>query len=191
MEEFASKYSAYNKCQVVYTFLKSIIDETGRRIEEKTAIREKSKKQWEKDLDAKRLELISNIHNVTDDLIKHHERDSKDYLTSFVADSLNYKHTVEELDERDKNITQENSQDVNFSAYERELENVKSNREKNLKDNFQNLFKGNFVDSVKDLAEKENITEKLKVENPMLWVQQMNNIRNRATEVVNTELIYC
>ena len=43
---------------------------------------------------------------------------------------------------------------------------------------------------VKQLAEKENITEILKAENQMLWVQRMNNIRNRATEVVNAELIY-
>lgn len=43
---------------------------------------------------------------------------------------------------------------------------------------------------VKDLAEKENVTEKLKAENQMLWVQRMNNIRNRAMEVVNSELIY-
>lgn len=41
-----------------------------------------------------------------------------------------------------------------------------------------------------DLAEKENITEKLKAENSMLWVQHMNSIRNRATEVVNADLIY-
>lgn len=43
---------------------------------------------------------------------------------------------------------------------------------------------------VKDLAKKENVTEKLKAENQMLWVQKMNNIRNRATEVVNADLIY-
>lgn len=43
---------------------------------------------------------------------------------------------------------------------------------------------------VKDFAEKENVTEKLKAENQMLWVQRMNNIRNRATEVVNEDLIY-
>ena len=47
-----------------------------------------------------------------------------------------------------------------------------------------------FSRMVKDLAEKENVTEKLKAENQMLWVQKMNNIRNRAEEVVNTELIY-
>ena len=43
---------------------------------------------------------------------------------------------------------------------------------------------------VKELAENENITEKLKAENQILWVQKMNNIRNRATEIVNAELIY-
>ena len=43
---------------------------------------------------------------------------------------------------------------------------------------------------VKELAEKENVIEKLKVENQMIWVQKMNNIRNRAIEIVNAELIY-
>lgn len=47
-----------------------------------------------------------------------------------------------------------------------------------------------FSRMVKDFAEKENVTEKLKAENQMLWVQRMNNIRNRATEVVNADLIY-
>ena len=40
------------------------------------------------------------------------------------------------------------------------------------------------------LAEKEGVTEQLKTENQMLWVQRMNSIRNRATETVNKELIY-
>ena len=43
---------------------------------------------------------------------------------------------------------------------------------------------------VKQLAEREGVTEKLKAENQMEWVARMNNIRSRAIEVVNTELIY-
>lgn len=43
---------------------------------------------------------------------------------------------------------------------------------------------------VKQLAEKENVTEALKAENQMLWAQKMNNIRNAAMEVVLTDLIY-
>ena len=47
-----------------------------------------------------------------------------------------------------------------------------------------------FLRLVKELAEKENVTEELKETDQMLWVQKMNNIRNRATEIVNAELIY-
>ena len=50
----------------------------------------------------------------------------------------------------------------------------------------QNLFSR----LVKDLAEEENVTEELKVTDMMLWVQKMNNIRNRATEIVNEQVIY-
>ncbi len=43
---------------------------------------------------------------------------------------------------------------------------------------------------VKQLAEKEGVTEQLKAENPMLWVQKMNNIQNRVREFVNNKVIY-
>ena len=43
---------------------------------------------------------------------------------------------------------------------------------------------------VKQMAECEGITERLKADNQMEWVARMNNIRSRATETVNTELIY-
>lgn len=47
-----------------------------------------------------------------------------------------------------------------------------------------------FLRLLKDLAEKENVTEKLKATDTMLWVQKINNIRNRAMEIVNAELVY-
>lgn len=43
---------------------------------------------------------------------------------------------------------------------------------------------------IKQLAEKQGVTEQLKTENQMLWVQQMNNITNQAREIVNAEIIY-
>ena len=43
---------------------------------------------------------------------------------------------------------------------------------------------------VKQMAEREGITEQLKAENQMEWVRQMNNIRIRANEIVLRELIY-
>ena len=43
---------------------------------------------------------------------------------------------------------------------------------------------------VKQLAEKEGITEQLKAQDQMAWVQRMNNIRNAAEEIVNAEVIF-
>lgn len=47
-----------------------------------------------------------------------------------------------------------------------------------------------FLWLVKELAEKENVNEELKATDQMLWVRKMNNIRNRATEIVNADIIY-
>lgn len=44
---------------------------------------------------------------------------------------------------------------------------------------------------VQQLSEKEGVTEALKEENQMLWVQRMNNLRNAAIESVSSEFIYC
>lgn len=43
---------------------------------------------------------------------------------------------------------------------------------------------------VKQMAERDGVTEKLKADNQMEWVGRMNNIRNRTTEIVNTDIIY-
>lgn len=43
---------------------------------------------------------------------------------------------------------------------------------------------------VKQYAEKEGVTEQLKATNMMLWVQKMNNISNRVTEIINNKIIY-
>ena len=43
---------------------------------------------------------------------------------------------------------------------------------------------------VKQLSEKQGITEQLKVENQMLWAQMMNNISNQAREIICNETIF-
>lgn len=43
---------------------------------------------------------------------------------------------------------------------------------------------------IKQMAEREGVTEQLKAENQMEWVGRMNNIRSRAMETVNAEVVY-
>ena len=47
-----------------------------------------------------------------------------------------------------------------------------------------------FFRLVEQMAEHESVTEQLKADNQLKWVQKMNNIRNRAMEIVDTDLIY-
>ena len=47
-----------------------------------------------------------------------------------------------------------------------------------------------FLQLVKQLAESEDITEELKAKDQMEWVVQMNNVCNRAREIVNSKLIF-
>ena len=47
-----------------------------------------------------------------------------------------------------------------------------------------------FQSLVSAFSKQENVTEKLKADRPMEWVQKMNNIRTRASEIVNNELLY-
>ena len=54
----------------------------------------------------------------------------------------------------------------------------------------ENQAENLFLQLVKQLAESENITEELKAKDQMEWVAQMNNVYNRAREIVNTKLIY-
>ena len=47
-----------------------------------------------------------------------------------------------------------------------------------------------FLQLVKQMTEREGVSEQLKAENQMGWVARMNNIRERATEIINSDLIY-
>ena len=47
-----------------------------------------------------------------------------------------------------------------------------------------------FLRLVKDYASSEGVTEQLKAEEPVEWVRRMNNIRERALETVNAEVVF-
>ncbi len=54
----------------------------------------------------------------------------------------------------------------------------------------ENQAENMFFQIVKQLAESDNITEELKAKDQMEWVAQMNNVCNRAREIVNSKLIF-
>lgn len=75
---------------------------------------------------------------------------------------------------------------------QRRLQYIRRNR-KRLYEELQTSDRLNeHLDEVdRQLVEQQGITEALKAENQLLWVQQMNNVQNVAAEIVLNELIYC
>ena len=71
---------------------------------------------------------------------------------------------------------------INVMRMEGTLENYLRDVDKNAVEMLDQL--------IKQIAKAEGITEQLKAENQMLWVGRMENIHNRAMEIVNEELIY-
>lgn len=71
---------------------------------------------------------------------------------------------------------------VNVMRMKGTLEQYLTNLDRDAQDMFDLLMK--------QYAEIEGVTEQIKSDNQMVWVRQMNNIRNRVTEIVCKELIY-
>ena len=153
MENFASKHSAYNKCQMVYIFLNDVIDETNKRITNRTETLKRTREARRKELESAKMQLIDNL--VKGYQIKEVEFDkaSKAYVIDFIEKNLNYIFTVEQLDKLDTDIRNLNSEENHISVQEKEFEEAKNNIFSHFKSHSQSLLKGNLIDSIKNMKE--------------------------------------
>lgn len=153
MEQFASRHAAYNKYQMVYIFLRSIIDETARRINEKTSILEKNKKKLEDDLNSKEKELIGRIDKETVNALIRFKHDSVETIQKYINENLHYESNVGALDNINSVFTAEGEKETDYDSYEDDLDKAKNSFWKNFAERGQKLFSGNIVESFKDFAE--------------------------------------
>lgn len=149
MEAFASKYSAYNKCQMVYLFLNTVIGETNKRIEEKTTRLMRTKEARSRELDSAKQELIKTIEDQVSTSEREFEKASKVFIKNYVDEEIDYTHTHEEIDKFDEKFRSEHSEEHHFSDQEQDYEQSRANMWSRFKTNGQNLFKGNFIESLK------------------------------------------
>lgn len=160
MEDFASKYSAYNKCQMVLVFLNEVIAETNRRITNRTNTLKRNREKRQQELDTKKQELITTITELTSDRERDYGRDTRTHIRTFATTELNYSYDSEELDQLDDQVAAQHSTEANFSAQESGFEKAKGTMWDHLKTHGQNLFSGDFKhtlvamrdDLVKDFA---------------------------------------
>ena len=150
IEDFASKYSAYNKCKMVYSFLDSVITETSRRIASRTDSLKRRKEIREKELDAKKQDLIVTIRGINGDKVRKFRDTSKKYVRQFAGEELQYTCECSELEALDNRIANQHSKNANFEIRESVYEKSKDMRRSHVKDHFQRLlskdFKQAFID---------------------------------------------
>lgn len=151
MENFASKHTAYNKCQMVYIFLKDVIEETEKRITARTESLKRTREARRRELEAAKAQLIDSINRTAETSEADFDRNSKVFVRSLVTEDLNYSYEVEALNRLTEKLRNESITENNFSTQIKDYEDSKNNMISHLKANGQNLLKRDIVGSIKTM----------------------------------------
>lgn len=153
MEDFASKYSAYNKCQMVYMFLNEVIYKTNDAIREKTDFLTRTRETRKKELEAEKQQLLDTLSETTKTKEDEFCKESKAFIKTYVSSSLDYSYNPEELAKLDDQIAKHNEEANRFSVQENDYAEAKSSMWSHLKTNGQSLLKGNLKESFRTMKE--------------------------------------
>ena len=149
MEDFASKYSAYNKCQMVYMFLDEVIHKTNDAIRGKTEFLTRTRETRTKELEAEKQQLLDTLSATTKTKESEFCKESKVFIKTYVDSSLDYSYNPEELAELDVQITKHNEEENKFAAQINDYTESVNSLFGHLKSNTQSLLKGNLKESFK------------------------------------------
>ena len=185
MEDFASKYSAYNKCQMVYMFLNEVIHKTNDAIREKTEFLTRTRTTRTKELEAEKQQLIETLSGTTKTKESEFCKESKVFIKTYVDSSLDYSYNPEELAELDVQITRHNEEENKFVTQINDYTESVNSLFGHLKSNTQSLLKGNLKESFK--AMKDDLVKDYKEmqENK----NEMDTSRSEIDKATSDEII--
>lgn len=153
MEDFASKYSAYNKCQMVYMFLDEVIHKTNDAIRGKTEFLTRTRETRTKELEAEKQQLLDTLSATTKTKESEYCKESKAFIKTYVDSSLDYSYNPEDLAELDIQITRHNEVENKFAAQINDYTESVNSLFGHLKSNTQSLLKGNLKESFKTIKD--------------------------------------
>lgn len=151
IEKFGSKYSAYNKCQMVYSFLKNVIDKTDERIEKKLEESKKTLKNYNDQLDGKKKSLEDSIVKLANNSVEDCEKDSKNKVDLYTKEKLKYNLKIEELEQIDSDYRSESYEQSNVSSKEKDITRSTEKLVSHLKEHQQKLFNKDALETAKNM----------------------------------------
>lgn len=154
IESFGSKHSAYNKCQMVFAFLSTVIDKTNQRIDAKSTALKMARDKSTQELDSKTVELKDAIAKSSKNMQDEYEIHSKEELKTYVDAKLIYAFDAVALANMDSQKRSQNFTENNFGQHEKAYEESKDKFWEHLKESSQGLFNKNFIGNVKKMADE-------------------------------------
>lgn len=151
MENFASKHAAYNKCQMVYMFLKAVIEETDRRIVSRTESLKRTREARRRELESAKALLIDSLNKMATDSEFEFDKVSRTFIKSFISANLTFRYDVETLEKITASLHEENVEERHFAIQEQGYEDSINKIFSNVKKNGKEIFggDGNFLDRLK------------------------------------------
>ena len=152
IENFASKHSSYNKCQMVLAFLSNVIDKTNERIEDRTKILKDARDKSTTELDSKTVRLQKDIARSAKSMEEFNGKISKGDVSKYASAKLSYLFDARQLANIDADRRRQNFEDGDFASNEKDYHEAKYKLWEDLKESSQGLFNRNIVESVKTIA---------------------------------------
>lgn len=187
MEDFATKYSAYNKCQMVFMFLENVINKTTDTINTKTEILTKKRAETQKQLGNDTQKLLETLTKTTEQKEKEFYKSSKSFINDYTKNGLSYTLDAQELTELDNQIAMRNESESDYAKEKDDVDRAADTRYSHVVTNFKNIFKSkgviqNFAQLGKDFISDSKDISTNKEE--MLAVQNENDSAT-SDEIMN------
>lgn len=153
METFASKHSAYNKCQMVFSFLDKVIDETNTRIDTRTESLQNRKKLREAELEESKRDLLDILKKTITEKEVLVNKEAIAHVSDYTKSDLDYSREVEWLSNAASSFKKENSTEHGLNTQIGDYEDAKNDAWANIKSHGSDLKQGKINKFFKGITE--------------------------------------
>ncbi len=154
IEEFASKFSAYNKCQMVYALLSDVVEKTTEKIEHRVETRKKLRDKYIGDLEERKQQLIMTMRDKSVEMDTQFSDKSYESINVYAKENLDFEYSLEDLEELNRKYVEENSGEYNLDGKKKELDSAVDKMVGTFKDRVKGIkikdLKGSLSDLVGD-----------------------------------------
>ena len=133
IEEFASKYSAYNKCQMVYSLLADVVTKTTDKIAKRVQTRKKLRDKYIKDLEEKKQQLINTMRAKCKELDDDFSAESYNAINTYAKNNLCYDYPLADLEALNDKYVEENANQYHLDDKKKVLDDAKEKMFSDLK----------------------------------------------------------